>query len=67
MAEKNIKKTKSEKKPEPTVQHESSADSAQDLGIRENEESTKQEANASSHRRKHGGSDGADQERGSNH
>ena len=67
MAEKKIKKRTTEKKPQPTVQHESSAESAQDLGIRENAESIKQEANASSHRKRHGGSDGADQERGSNH
>ena len=67
MAEKKIKKSRTEKKPQPTVQHESSAENAQDLGIHENAESIKQEANASSHRRKHGGSDGADQERGSNH
>lgn len=51
-------------KPEPTVLHESSADNAQDLRIERFEQKETREA---PHRRKRNGSDGADQERGSNH
>ena len=53
-------------KPQPTVIHESSADNAQDFGI-ELTEQEKNEKSNTTHRREHGGSDGADQERGSNH
>ena len=64
------KKTKKSKKltgkHQPTVIHESSADNAQDLGISITEQEKSENIN-SSHRRAHGGSDGADQERGSNH
>ena len=67
MAERKTKRSEAERKPQPTVQHESSAGNAQDLGIPENSESKNQAVNVSFKRRRHNGSDGADQERGSNH
>ena len=67
MAGKKIKKSKKlTGKHQPTVIHESSADNAQDLGISITEQEKSENIN-SSHRRGHGGSDGAYQERGSNH
>ena len=50
-----------------TVKHESSASNAQDLGLDKTLDTKKEMRKASTHRRGHGGSDGADQERGSNH
>ncbi len=68
MAGIKTKRSEGERKPHPTVQHESSADNAQDLGIRKNLESEKEEVSASSNRkRRHSGSEGTEQERGSNH
>ena len=67
MAEKRSKENNSEKHPLSTVQHESSASNAQDLGLDRTLETKKEMRNASTHRRGHSGSDGADQERGSNH
>ena len=67
MAGKKIKRSKKiTGKLQPTVIHESSADNAQDLGIAVTEQEKKEQLNLS-HRRGHNGSDGADQERGSNH
>ena len=66
MAEKKQKGKRKKTAPEPTVLHESSADSAQNIGL-EKLSDPKENYKASSHKRKHGGSDGADQERGSNH
>ena len=66
MADKKPKKRETENKPQPTLQHESSANSAQDLGIHENAQSN-EAASSSQKKRRHSGSDGADQERGSNH
>lgn len=65
MSQKGIKKTGGRKvKSFPTVKHESSTESEQIIPA-ENVTSEKDER--ASHRRKHNGSDGADQERGSNH
>jgi len=64
MADKKIKRKETETKPQPTVQHESSANSAQELGIREN---VQLDQRANHRKRRNSGSDGADQERGSNH
>jgi hypothetical protein len=67
MAEKKNKKNKKTTgRSQPTIIHESSADNAQDLGIEITEQEKNEKLNLS-HRRQHGGSDGADQERGSNH
>lgn len=67
MAHKKLKKSSnSGSKSEPTVLHESSADNAQNIGI-ENGQRIKTEKENISYRRKHKGSDGEDQERGSNH
>lgn len=64
MSGKRTKENKKISKPQPTIIHESSADNAQNIGLALQE---KPEKINSSHRRAHGGSDGADQERGSNH
>ena len=66
MADKKTKTNEAERKVQPTVQHESSANNAQDIGIRGNSQSN-QAVNSSHRKRKNNGSDGADQERGSNH
>lgn len=66
MAEKNINKV-ADKKPEPTVQHESSADSAQNIGTTDLVQEDIENNKKSSHRRNHNGSDGTNQEHGSNH
>ena len=66
MTDKKTKRSEAEKKSQPTVLHESSANNAQDLGIRENGQSN-QSVSHSQRKRRHSGSDGADQERGSNH
>jgi hypothetical protein len=64
------KKTKEKKRPagrsQPTIIHESSAGNAQNLGIKITAQEKNEKLN-SIHRREHSGSDGADQERGSNH
>lgn len=67
MVEKNPKKNNCEKPLSSTVQHDSSASNAQDLGLDKTSETKKEMRNAASHRRGHNGSDGADRERGSNH
>jgi hypothetical protein len=68
MTERKIKKAAgSSKRPEPTVQHESSADSAQNIGTNYLAQEKIENSKTSSHRRTHKGSDGGDQERGSNH
>jgi hypothetical protein len=67
MAGKKIKKNKKiTVKQQPTVIHESSADNEQNLRIKVTEQEKNEQLNLS-HRRGHNGSDGADQERGSNH
>ena len=66
MTDKKLKKSEAEKKFQPTVQHESSASNAQDLGIHESAQSNRP-VRHSQRKRRHSGSDGADQERGSNH
>jgi hypothetical protein len=67
MTVRKIKNNIPRKKPQPTVQHESSAYSNQNIGIDNPIQAKKENRNAASHRRKYNGSDGADQERGSNH
>lgn len=66
MAEKKARENKQKRNPS-TVLHESSASSAQELGLDKTLDTTTEMRNASTHRRGHGGSDGADQARGSNH
>ena len=64
-----VKKTKENKrnnKQQPTIMHESSADNAQDLGIKISEEEKNEKLNLS-HRKGHSGSDGANGEESSNH
>ncbi len=53
--------------PAPTVQHESSAENAQSLGFDKISDTRNETRKASTHRRGHSGSDGADEDRGSNH
>jgi hypothetical protein len=65
MFKREYKRTASKRvKGEPTVLHDSSANNAQDVRITSIEQKQTKEA---LHRRKRNGSDGADQERGSNH
>jgi len=66
MAGKKIKENKRVGRRQPTTIHESSADNAQDLGVEITEQEKNEKLNLS-HRKGHHGSDGADQERGSNH
>lgn len=65
MAVKPIKEKRRVNNP-PTIIHESSANSAQNAVIKITSQEKNEKLN-SSHRRTHSGSDGADQERGSNH
>ena len=66
MAGKKTKRSEVARKPQPTVQHESSANSAQNSGIHENAQSN-QAVNSSNKKRRHSGSHGSDRERGTNH
>lgn len=68
MLGKNTKRSGTERKLQPTVLHESSADNAQDLPARENLQFKNQSVSFSSRKNiRQNSSDGADQERGSNH
>ena len=50
-----------------TVQHESSADNAQELGLDKSLDTKSEVRNESSHRRKQAGSDGGNQQQANNH
>ena len=67
MARRKSQENKEEQNPPSTVRHESSASAAQDAGADKKLDTKKEMYNASTHRRRHGRSDCADQERGSNH
>jgi len=67
MADRKSQGKQKEQNDPSTVKHESSASNAQDLGLDKTLDTKKEMRKASTHRRGHGGSDGADQERGSNH
>ena len=67
MVSKNPQENKRRRNPSPTVQHESSADNAQDLGLDRTLDTRSEMRKASTHRRGHSGSDGAVHERGMNH
>ena len=67
MVYKKPQDNKKKRNPPSTVQHDSSADNAQDLGLDKSLDTKSEFRNASAHRRGHSGSDGADQDRRSNH
>ena len=67
MVYKKPQDNKRKRNPPSTVQHDSSANNAQDLGLDKTLDTKTELRNASTHRRGHSGSDGADQDRGSNH
>ena len=60
MAEKKMKRDDRRRKPQPTVQHESSADSRQNIGTDNPLQAKQGNRGAPSQRKKHNGSDGAD-------
>jgi hypothetical protein len=54
-------------KPQSTVQHESSADNAQEIGLDKSLDTKSEMRNEATHRKRHSGSDGGNQAQGNNH
>jgi hypothetical protein len=66
-----VKKETSEQKlgskSHGTVQHESSADNAQEIGLDKSLDTKSEMRNEATHRKRHSGSDGGNQAQGNNH
>jgi hypothetical protein len=58
---------KTREKPPGTVQHESSADNAQELGLDKSLDTKSEMRNEAAHRKRHYGSDGGNQAPANNH